>query len=57
MNPTQNSFKKTGMSSKEGDYMMSNLGGMGQSGKDFGVSSSNSSSLKGKLQTLEASHI
>ena len=26
---------------------------MGQSGKDFGVNSSNAASLKGKLQTLE----
>lgn len=28
---------------------------MGQSGKDFGVNSSNAASLKGKLQTLEDS--
>ena len=56
-NPTQSSMKKTGMSSKEGEFMASNIGGLGQSGKDFGLGSSNSSSLKGRLQTLEVSRI
>ena len=49
-------MKKTGFSNKnlnEGDYVGSSLGTMGQSGKDFGVNSSNAASLKGKLQTLE----
>ncbi len=56
MNPTQSSLKKTVMSSKDGEFMGSNLGGMGQSGREYGVaSSSNSSSLKGKLQSLEVS--
>lgn len=55
-NPTQSSMKKTGMSGKDGEYMTSNLGGMGQSGRDFGLGASNTSSLKGKLQTLEVSN-
>jgi hypothetical protein len=49
-------MKKTGLSVKnnnDGDYMGTNFGTMGQSGKEFGVNSSNSASLKGKLQTLE----
>ena len=55
-NPTQGSMKKTGQSIKnnnDGEYMGSNFGNMGQSSKEFGMNSSNSASLKGKLQTLE----
>lgn len=48
-------MKKTGLSGKnEGDYGAT-MGGLGQSGDNFGVNSSNSASLKGKLQTLEVS--
>jgi hypothetical protein len=54
-NPTQSSMKKTGLNSKDGEFMGSNIGGLGQSGRDFGLASSNSSSLKGRLQTLEVS--
>ena len=53
-NPTQNSMKNTGLSTKKNeDYMGSNFGNMGNSAKEFGVNNTNSSSLKGKLQTLE----
>lgn len=45
--------KVTSTRGNEGDFMGTNLGSMGQSGRDFGINSSNGASLKGKLQTLE----
>lgn len=57
-------MKKTNLSNKninDGELMGNSignclnliLGNLGQSGKDFGVNSSNAASLKGKLQNLE----
>ena len=54
LNPSQSSMKKTGNINKnfETDYIGGNTA---QSGKDFGMNTANSASLKGKLQTLEDS--
>ncbi len=59
-NPSQNKMQKTGLSSKnlnDGEYLGTNMGTLSQNGKEFGITSSNSSSLKGKLQSLEVFNV